>query len=472
MHSFKIHLLAGVSALLFAAGTTAPASALELDGGGSSLIAPYIGQAMDCHTASTAGHVSVVGGSFAACGTGDSDTRHDGSTVFKYFLSSSGTGITAFLNMNTGALGTGALQATFAMADSPMTADDIGYYNNGTADAGRSLPATLTPPSSTRGALIQVPASIDPVAVAFNPQYATGKSFTIHTTDGRVHLDANAYCGIFKHTITTWDDAALTSLNGGFSLTGTDTGVAIHLYGRSDSSGTTNIFTRHLATVCGSTNATNPYHDDSQGSSQLGTSTLPTAVVSNFTLASGSFNLATAVGGVPGAIVYIGPDYTTDFNSVSNAVPGVSISAAELINHNNSTLYLPNGTNATAAFTASGFSVPSTPSDPKAWVPTSQVADPSSGYPIIGTTNFILYTKYPDATIGAATVTALTAPRGVSGTDGFLTWYYTANRTASPVELQSTHILDSVGLAGLPTSFTSAIFNNFISSSGSLKITH
>ena len=108
------------------------------------------------------------------------------------------------------------------------------------------------------------------------------------------------------------------------------------------------------------------------------------------------------------------------------------------MNHNNSTLYLPNGTNATAAFTASGFSVPSTPSDPTAWVPTFQVADPASGYPIIGTTNYIFYTKYD-----AATVTALTAPIPRTGADGFLTWYYTATSGSPAASMRPSTIARS-----------------------------
>ncbi|HWM61403.1 MAG TPA: hypothetical protein VNN98_04590, partial [Rhizomicrobium sp.] len=52
MLSFKPNLLAGASAFLLAAAFSAPAYAYDVDGGGSSLIAPYLAQAFGCFVGS------------------------------------------------------------------------------------------------------------------------------------------------------------------------------------------------------------------------------------------------------------------------------------------------------------------------------------------------------------------------------------------------------------------------------------
>jgi phosphate transport system substrate-binding protein len=64
-----------------------------------------------------------------------------------------------------------------------------------------------------------------------------------------LHLSEWSQCAIANGTITNWNDKAITADNGGVSVTGGKS-AAITFYFRSDSSGTTSIFTTHLATIC------------------------------------------------------------------------------------------------------------------------------------------------------------------------------------------------------------------------------
>jgi len=81
---------------------------------------------------------------------------------------------------------------------------------------------------------IQVPAYISPIAVIFN----------VEGVD-ELNLDAATIAGIFKGTITTWDDAAIAALNDGVTLPSAPI-TAVH---RSDDSGTTKNFTDYLNKV-------------------------------------------------------------------------------------------------------------------------------------------------------------------------------------------------------------------------------
>jgi len=81
---------------------------------------------------------------------------------------------------------------------------------------------------------VQVPAYISPIAVIFN----------VEGVD-ELNLDAATVAGIFKGTITTWDDAAIVALNPDAELPSAPI-TAVH---RSDDSGTTKNFTDYLNKV-------------------------------------------------------------------------------------------------------------------------------------------------------------------------------------------------------------------------------
>lgn len=156
----------------------------------------------------------------------------------------------------------------FAISDSPVVQAELTTYNaNAKAHAG---PA------------IQFPLFVLPVAVAYSTTYGTdgsGNALSFNTqftatvngsTIKAIRMTAEVYCGIFNGAITNWNDAKLTALNKRTSLGDpkdtlfTKLGAPIRLVGRMDGSGTTNVFTRHLSTVCSNSklysgSATNKY---------------------------------------------------------------------------------------------------------------------------------------------------------------------------------------------------------------------
>lgn len=155
----------------------------------------------------------------------------------------------------------------FAFSDAPVSAADLQAY-----DAGAGTQA------NGAGAPIQFPLYVLPVALAYNPVYgrvrtANGvKDLTLAvkpdyvTTDsagnptGGLRLSRNTYCKIFNGVITNFNDPALRSTGANNTLQDPqdsatrykNQGVPIRLVGRLDNSGTTDIFTRHLAAACAS----------------------------------------------------------------------------------------------------------------------------------------------------------------------------------------------------------------------------
>lgn len=152
----------------------------------------------------------------------------------------------------------------FAFSDTGVSASDLSTYN------------TRAAPSA--GAAISFPLYLLPVAIAYSSTYginaggqpmvfnARGRGIALAggTPAAAIKLSKAAYCGIFNGTLTNWNNAAFTTLNNGTPLFDpvNDTaarwnadGVPIRLVGRLDRSGTTDIFTRHLAAVCNPTNA-------------------------------------------------------------------------------------------------------------------------------------------------------------------------------------------------------------------------
>ena len=84
--------------------------------------------------------------------------------------------------------------------------------------------------------LVEVPAYVSPIAIAFN----------IEGVD-ELNLDAATIAGIFAGTITNWNDAAIAATNSGVTLPD----LAITPVHRSDKSGTTANFTDYLSQAAG-----------------------------------------------------------------------------------------------------------------------------------------------------------------------------------------------------------------------------
>jgi ABC-type phosphate transport system substrate-binding protein len=148
----------------------------------------------------------------------------------------------------------------YAFSDAPIAASDLATYN------------TTNNAVTFAGPAVQFPLFVLPVAIAYDQQYGTnknGKGMVFNTqysaaysngsTISSMRLNAAAYCGIFNGSITNWNDPALTALNKKVPLFDptndtlarwTTDGAPIRLVGRLDNSGTTDVFTRHLAAVC------------------------------------------------------------------------------------------------------------------------------------------------------------------------------------------------------------------------------
>ena len=82
--------------------------------------------------------------------------------------------------------------------------------------------------------LVEIPAYISPIAIIFNLDGVTS-----------LNLDADTIAGIFKGTITKWNDPSIVSQNSGVDLPD----LAISAVHRSDESGTTENFTDYLSAV-------------------------------------------------------------------------------------------------------------------------------------------------------------------------------------------------------------------------------
>jgi ABC-type phosphate transport system substrate-binding protein len=161
-------------------------------------------------------------------------------------------------------------QLDYAFSDAALSQAELTTYNTKAAPKG--------------GAAVTFPLYVLPVAIAYATTYGTSANgrAMVFNAQGKgingasaINLTKAAYCGIFNGTITNWNDPILTALNKKIPLNDpindpftaatkttpasgrwVEFGVPIRLVGRLDKSGTTDVFTRHLAAVC---NAANSY---------------------------------------------------------------------------------------------------------------------------------------------------------------------------------------------------------------------
>lgn len=223
----------------------------------------------------------------------------------------------------------------YGLSEAALGDNDVANYNLGTNSAVRPLTQSLsllapgapvpTPlPGSTfpnprerYGALVQFPLLIAPVNIAFDPVYRKYNHPTLGlqeyrlriqnprtaldsngntVTTGGIRLTPSAYCRIFHGQITNWNDAQLRSPaivgnpstfrdQNDVTQTNANFSAPIQIVGRLDSSGTTSIFTRHLAAICSSFVATNEY-------GTAGSTNLPTNLVSTATWTQSTQTLA------------------------------------------------------------------------------------------------------------------------------------------------------------------------------------
>jgi ABC-type phosphate transport system substrate-binding protein len=204
---------------------------------------------------------------------------------------------------------------SFVGSDDPLIASDITTYN-----------ANL----NNWGAPIQVPALITTIALPFSPIGTFNqKGKDLHTTGGtsKVQFSTNTWCGIYTGAITDWSNAEITHDNANTQL---GTG-AIHVVYRSDSSGSTFLFSNALIHQCGTVSSprtgithpvpdqwltdngiANPGNPDNIGASVNKFFINIVSKPANFVGANGSGGVKSTINGNPGYIGYISPDFISN----------------------------------------------------------------------------------------------------------------------------------------------------------------
>ena len=213
-------------------------------------------------------------------------------------------------------------------------------------------------------------------------------------------LDNATLANIFLGKITKWNDPALKSLNPGVKLPTS----AIYTVHRSDSSGTTNVFTSYLASVNAAWNA---------GPGVGKTVKWPKGVGG-----SGNAGVAALVKGTRGAIGYVELAYAT-LNKIS---------VAQM--KNKSGKFITPSLASTAA-AAQGIKIPADFN----LLPLVSNSANAQAYPIVTSTYLLAYNKWPDAGKAAAF-------------KAFVTWALGSD---------GTKVAQSLGYAPLPSALHSAV---------------
>jgi ABC-type phosphate transport system substrate-binding protein len=270
----------------------------------------------------------------------------------------------------------------------------------GASDANYTSSQTSTFKTTYGYPMIQIPTFGTPVTLAFN--------LSGLTTNGSLTLTNDQICGLASGKITNWS-----------SISGSGSTSQVKFAYRSDGSGTSFLFTNHLASVCNSTNS-NFFNTGFLWATHTpaGTTTFASLFPSNnpnsvtgasFVPGTGSSGVKAAITGSSNTIGYLSPDYTriAPIHSSDTTYPVV----AQVKATSTSTAYLPNTTNTSNALGTA--SLPSNVSDPSTWV--ALVPNPSTGYPIVGWTTWGLSSCYATAAVGTTLVSFLQNHYNVSG---------------------------------------------------------
>jgi ABC-type phosphate transport system substrate-binding protein len=361
------------------------------------------------------------------------------SLQLQYFDASSGRGQTAFSEDNpAGFQYTGGTPlpsyVAFAASDAYLTGtsgETINGYTYETVSGIPGLTATYPLRASQDGALIQIPM----LGIGIAIPAASGNSAV--KTNGTLGLTDNDVCGIFSGLITDYGSISnpVSGLSG-----------PITVYYRSDSSGTSFLFTNHLQAVCNSGNSNFP----AAGLAAVPSTTFTNiftggSVPSNFVGESGSAGIAehlagtvttsggskVAQAGDPTGIGYLSPDYTDiSATGASNATAATSpytgfintkklyASGIQGTTSSGTTAFLtPSTGNITLGLgnVGAGTTNPKPPAgsaakNPLNWVPSIPVV--TKGYPIIGYTDLELAQCYADPNVASGMRAFLTAHFG------------------------------------------------------------
>ncbi len=205
----------------------------------------------------------------------------------------------------------------------------------------------------SRGA-VMIPATAGSIVVAYNlPDFP------------EIKLSREAYVGIFLGTITKWNDDVIAKANPGKELPDMDIIVAT----RSDGSGTTFVFTKHLAAI-------SPEFKEAVGEGKA--VSWPNSVGGK-----GNEGVTALVKQTPGAVGYVEYGYAKN-------------NGLEMASLENKSGEFVAPTDASAAATLASVEMPENlriwPSDPEG----------KDDYPIVTFTWLLVYGEYPDAAIKEA----------------------------------------------------------------------
>jgi phosphate transport system substrate-binding protein len=200
---------------------------------------------------------------------------------------------------------------------------------------------------SPRGAVL-VPATAGSVVLAYNLPGVT-----------ELKLSRAALAGIFLGTIKKWNDPAIAAANPGLTLPATPINVAY----RSDGSGTTYVFTQHLAAI-------SPEFDDQVGFDK--SVTFPVGIGGK-----GNEGVTALIKQTPGTIGYVEYGFAEQ-----NKIPMAAIE------NKSGNFVAP-----TAASGAAALASVELPENLRAWPVDTAAPD---GYPISSFTWLLLYKKYDD----------------------------------------------------------------------------
>jgi len=354
-------------------------------------------------------------------------------------------------------------KVSFTGSDDPLTAADIATYK---AVSGWNDAAPL---SGSWGAPIQVPAFITTITVPFNPTAGWNPKNSIPAGGSSgVNLSTNTLCGIFTGAITDWSNAAITADNKNVQL---GSGPITVIY-RSDGSGSTFLFTNALIHQCGSQSAPRAGITNNVPDQWLADNSIANPAVdpdhigasnnnffinvntaghkpANFTGASGSGGVSTAIAGTVGAAGYLSPDFvkpvittglaTANLQTYASVLAGTKVYKAPTAK---------TGTGIMSALKAPLFTAASCPTgtavgqawdgicahNPLNWGATNPMPISTAAYPIGGFTFIDTYTCYASAAdvdaIAGKTVGAL----------GLWTWWFSSpTLNASVVKTQLTN---------------------------------
>jgi ABC-type phosphate transport system substrate-binding protein len=484
MHSLKLAGLTSAIALVACVTTFEDASAQAVYGGGGTLASKVYRQLFDCwgipndisdtttypapdlsHCSSPTGRVVAPSAQivYAPVGSGAGKrafVNHDGST-------STTTGLGTPAASNAVPYTSHLLSAYgypgfhFAGSDDVLTQSDLDAYNGA---AGSAHPGVDF--RTKYGQMLQIPAFVTPVTIAFNGKDGNGVALNINNANlapagstSKLNLSRQAYCGIFSGHITKWNNPILTALNGGVAL-GTGNITVVH---RQDGSGTTFLTTNALAAQCGFavlngpnsetdptivsyafpwTNRTLPAGTCSAtpvGANLINWPDLGTdqcgAAISNpggghFAQASGSGGVTTTAASTNGAVTYVSPDFV-------KPVVATGLATANLQDYNDivnatGSFNAPTPANATTAMSTANFNLGAGLTSPLVWSTNGVNPEPIApgAYPLAGFTWFDLYQCY-EPTQGAEL-----------GLTAFLQWHYTST--------DATNILNANGFAPVP----------------------